>query len=183
MPRDVHALSAFLHALHPTETGFHELRALPSKAQAFVPVGDVAGVTAFLDTYTHENVYIGVATRRTATTGKLENCAELWNLFVDLDFKTVAEPDARARLAVFPLPPTLVVHSGGGFHVYWHLREPLRFPADADVARAWLRRLARHFDGDLSSAEPAHVLRIPGSWNHKPIYPQARAVNLVDAPC
>src|SRR5687768_7339661 len=117
MRRD--ALATFLDTIHPTHVGYCELRALPSTAQVFARVGDVETVAAFLDAHQHENTYCGVATRRSPAKGTLENCAELWTLFVDLDFKTLAEPTARDRLAAFPLPPTLVVHSGGGLHCYW----------------------------------------------------------------
>ncbi len=32
--------------------------------------------------------------------------------------KDVPEAEARKRIASFPIPPTIVIESGGGFHVY-----------------------------------------------------------------
>ena len=112
------------------------------------------------------------------TTGALENCAELHALFIDLDFKDVPEAEARVRLGAFPLHPTMVVASGGGLHAYWLLKEPLVLPDEADTAKTLLRRLAHFFGGDLASAEPARVLRVPGSWNVKATYDPPRPVVL-----
>jgi hypothetical protein len=172
-------LVTYLEAVHPpASAGFTELRALPSRARTFVAVGDVVGVETFMAAHVNENVYTGVATRRTRASGALENCGELWTLFVDLDFKTVAEADARARLEAFPLPPSLVVHSGGGLHVYWQLREPFALPEDAAEATSLLRRMAHQFGGDFGSAEPVRVLRLPGGFNHKTEYGVARPVHI-----
>jgi hypothetical protein len=160
-------LRTFLQMLYPVNEGYLDLRALPSRAQAFIPIGDKAGVATFLSTHAEEHVYIGVATRRSAESGALENCAELSCVFVDIDFKTTSEADARERLATFPLSPSLVINSGGGLHVYWLMREPFRLPEEADAAQSLLRRVAQHFGGDLASAEPARVLRVPTSFNVK----------------
>jgi hypothetical protein len=64
----------------------------------------------------------------------------------------------RARL-----PPSAIVHSGGGYHAYWLLDKPTR---DLNTARQVLQGLARTFDGD--SLSPAQSLRLPGTANHKP---------------
>lgn len=165
-------LAIFLRTLHPTDEGFCELRALPSKTRIFVPVNDVDAVATFLARHTAENCYVGVASRRAPTNGTLANCLDLHVLFVDLDFKQVEAVAARERLARFPLPPSLMVQSGAGLHVYWQLKEPLALPADAAHAKSLLIRLAVHFGADHASAEPAHVLRIPGSLNHKYATPQ-----------
>lgn len=64
----------------------------------------------------------------------------------------------RARL-----PPSVIVHSGGGYHAYWLLDEPT---SDLNTARQVLQGLARTFGGDgLSSAQS---LRLPGTVNCKP---------------
>ncbi len=162
-------LSQFLETLFGTASGLIEVRALPSKVQRFIHLSDEAEVQAFMHAHHAENLYLGVASRRDATSGKLENCQDLAALFVDIDFKLIAEPEARRRLAECPLPPSLVVHSGGGLHVYWRLREPLDLQDEADRhrAKALLRRLALYLHADMVSAEPAHILRLPGTKNFK----------------
>jgi hypothetical protein len=61
------------------------------------------------------------------------------------------------------LPPSVIVHSGGGYHAYWVLDEPT---SDLHMARQVLQGLARTFGGDGLS--PAQSLRLPGTVNHKP---------------
>lgn len=84
-------------------------------------------------------------------------------LWVDIDFKDTPETAARTELALFDLMPSAVVHSGGGLHVYWRV-DGL---SNAEQARPMLWWLAHRLGGDLRSAEPAHILRWPGTMNHK----------------
>jgi hypothetical protein len=121
-------------------------------------------------------LYFGVALRGDDDDGTLANCTMLTALFVDIDFSTTPEPEARERLTHCPLSPSALVASGGGLHAYYLLREPLPLPGDAGLARGLLRRLAGYLGGDLASAEPARVLRIPGGLNHK--YQPARPVTI-----
>jgi putative DNA primase/helicase len=107
---------------------------------------------------------------------------ELWTLYLEIDLKpsgSIAE--TWSRLQAFPLAPSAIVHSGGGLHVYWFLLKPLDLSNAVDVTRAnhWLRDLARRLGGDLASAEPARVLRLPDTLNLKPKYgPRAPIVTL-----
>ena len=97
-------IALFLMTIHPTITGWCELRALPSLARLFVRVGDVEAVAAFLARHRHENVYAGVATRRTPTVGTLANCAELWTLFWRRGFQDHTKPPSATALPAFPCP-------------------------------------------------------------------------------
>jgi len=72
--------------------------------------------------------------------------------------------------------PQSIVHSGGGLHVYWRLAQPVpcRTVAEQDIVRTTLRRLVTTIGGtapgayaDRASAEPARILRLPGTANHK----------------
>lgn len=163
-------------ALFTGGPGVLELRALPSKARVFVAPGDGAAIGRFAQAHAGENLYFGVASRRNATNGTLENCQTLSALFADIDFKTTPEPEARDRLARFPWRPSCIIGSGGGLHPYFLLRDPLALPGEADRAKNLLRRLAVALGGDLAAAEPARVLRLPGSVNHK--YDPPRPVTL-----
>jgi hypothetical protein len=86
--------------------------------------------------------------------------------------------EIRSRLDKFRLRPSALVLSGGGVHVYWWLHEPLDLRAQQgrDFARLLLRSLATFLGADIKSAEPAHILRLPGTLNHK--YAPARPVTL-----
>src|SRR5262245_34365862 len=170
-------LTPFVRALFPTTTGFIEVRALPSKARTFVPTADpVPPLAAFLGAHARENCYLGAAVRARPG-GTKADCAELWTLFVDLDFKQIPESEALARLARFPMAPQIVIHTGGGLHCYWLLREPLLLPEEEAMAEHLLRRLAADVRGDPTVAETARILRVPGTWNVK--YTPPRLVEIL----
>jgi hypothetical protein len=175
--------AAFLATLYEGCEGLVELRALHPEdsavtGRAFVALRDMAGVEAFVRARGRDNLYMAVATRADASSGALANCLHLPALFADIDFKATPEATARAARARFPLPWSMLVHSGGGLHAYLLLREPLdlRDPADATMARQLLRRLAVALGADMASAEPARVLRLPGTLNRKPEYGTPRPV-------
>jgi hypothetical protein len=161
--------------------GLLELRAFSGKGVAgrlfCSPIDDIA-IASFVTAHREHDVYFGVATRRDEKSGALWNCLHLGVLFTDIDFKVTAEREARSRLARCPFQPNAIVHSGGGLHIYWRLREALELPADSLDAGRYLRRLARALGGDPVAAEPARVLRVPGSYNVKPEYGSARLVRV-----
>jgi len=80
--------------------------------------------------------------------------------YTDIDDPT---PATLMKLRCARLPPSVIVHSGGGYHAYWLLDEPTR---DLNMARQVLQGLARAFGGDGLS--PAQSLRLPGTVNCKP---------------
>ena len=51
--------------------------------------------------------------------------------------------------------------------MYWLLTNAVELPRDAERAKAVLRKIAIALQGDLAAAEPARVLRVPGSRNFK----------------
>lgn len=176
------AVDDFVAALFSEAVAGHiECRAIPSRGRAFYPVTQLYRVAEFVETQRSENVFVGMATRRDQSSGTLENCAQLGHLYTDQDFKLLAEPEARARLERFPFPPSMVVRSGGGLHAYWLLREPIELSTEEPIGRDALRRLAIALGADISVAECAHVLRVPGSFNYK-YAPPARVVLEICAP-
>jgi hypothetical protein len=172
-------VSDLLNALFSTADGVVELRAFEPNAHGcsarlFAEFDD-SRIGTFYQENRERNLFWGVATRRQPGGGSLADCLHLSAVFADLDFKLAASAsDVRRRLAQFPLAPSLVIASGGGRQPYWFLREPADVPAQAGVLRDILRRLAAHLGGDLIAAEPARILRVPGSWNRK--YEPARLV-------
>ena len=168
--------SALLGARHDGCTGLVDFRAFPSKSQQFIALDDFAGMAAFVRAHRDENVFNGIATRKSDESGALPNCAGLPTLFYDIDFKDTPEIEARARLANAPLTPSAVVHSGGGLHVHHFLKECVDLSREAAEAGKMLRRLASYYCADLKSAEPARVLRVVGTLNFK--YDPARLVTV-----
>lgn len=79
--------------------------------------------------------------------------------------------------------PSAVVHSGGGYHLYWFLTEPFHLATDEDRQRA--KRLqanwVTHVGGDAAAKDPARVLRVVGTQNKKPKYaPDYPIVKLIE---
>ena len=128
------SVADFFAAYNQHCEGVLELRALPSRHRQYFD--DRQSIGLFLTQHENEDIYFGVATRRNDTSGKLENCEDLGALFVDLDFKDQPEEAARRMLRECPFPPCMVIHSGGGLHVYWFLNEPLHLQDQADCQQA-----------------------------------------------
>ena len=166
----------YLAALYAGCDGVLEMRAFdgPEK-QCFAPLADLDPLRAFVRRHPAEGIYHGVATRRDDTSGALANCRHLPCMFVDLDFHSDQHPDApteaeaRATLAGCPVPPSILVLSGGGAYPLWLLREPLDLQDPAECAQAdhLIKRLTAYLGADASAAEPARVLRLPGTRNFK----------------
>lgn len=164
-----------LRALHPT--GFRDLRALwvlnaDQKTMRFAgpPADDLAAVEKFAETNAGSlDVYMGVATRTRPQGRRKNGCGALYAAYADLDFKTSSAESVRQRLAGFALRPSAVVMSGNGLQVYWFLDQPLDVstPEGVLVAEKLMKALAHTLGGDSKVADVAHVLRIPGTWNHK----------------
>lgn len=174
-PSDRHALLA---ALHPA--GFRDLRAKSRDGvwkTRGVDAADLDGVDRFAAMWCEWDLYVGVATRGEIAGRTADDCESLYALFADVDFKDTSEADARQRVRDFALPPSAVVASGGGLHLYWFLDKPLDLrDGGTAAAKQLLRSLAVAIGADTKAAEPARILRLPGSLNHK--YPPPRTVTV-----
>ena len=168
---------ALLNALHPI--GYRDLRAFrrgePPKTFSFV-ASNLAGVDEFADRNHDRDVFVGVAPRVNDKGRDTSACHNLHALFTDQDYKDSSEAEARARLAAFPLPPSAVIASGGGLQSYWLLTEPL----DIAQAKPLLRALAIALGADLAAAEPARILRLPGTRNYKYTPPRDVVIEILD---
>ncbi|MFZ5477681.1 MAG: hypothetical protein ACOZNI_12975 [Myxococcota bacterium] len=91
------------------------------------------------------------------------NAAPGWVAWLDIDFKDVLEEEAWARLDELGLPPSIVIRSGHGLHVYWLFKEA----TDPVVLSGISRRLQRSVRGADHCFDAARLLRIPGSANLK----------------
>jgi hypothetical protein len=125
------------------------------------------------------HIYFAVGPRTVVGHGDRAHVAGLAAVWVDVDFKLTPRDHAEASLKRFPLPPSALVETGGGFHVYLRLECFFHFdaPGDYDRAKSLLRKLAIALGADIASAEPARILRLPGSRNWK--YDPAPIVRVV----
>ena len=134
------------------------------------------------------DVYVGIATRVPGlpqkARGKITECNGVGALWLDVDRLApdgahgatnlpATDDDLAAILAATPHPPTMIVDSGYGWHVYWCF--PIEAIADHnafnDITRAWQKPFIDyaktrgwHLD-DTGNLD--RVLRVPGTHNCK----------------
>ncbi len=110
-------------------------------------------------------VYFGVCTR-SHRKGTKDAVCMVPGFFVDLDFPSFdgGGIEALERLDRFSPPPTNIVHTGNGLHVYWKLTTPL-FPDPK--AQAFVKAVAREVGGDRAATDLSRCLRVPGCWSFK----------------
>jgi P4 family phage/plasmid primase-like protien len=96
--------------------------------------------------------------------------AEIVVLHADIDFKGIdlTRAEIEARIRQLRLPPSIVVSSGHGLHLYWVLRESIAAtPETIEQVEAVLRQLCDHVGGDRQCCEVSRLMRLPGSHNSK----------------
>ena len=78
-------------------------------------------------------------------------------------------------------PPTVVVDSGHGQHLYWVLREPVEVtPENRPLLKAVNRGLALAVGGDPVCCDLARILRLPSFTNWKAPAAEVRLLQLTD---
>ncbi len=129
---------------------------------------------AFSLTDTHD-CYFG-ACPRVRPQGRKEDVTHAPGFWADLDFKRFADGEAGAlrKLATFPLPPSWIVATGGGYHLYWKLNMVEKWDAKM---QGRLRGIVRMLDADPAATDRSRVLRLPGTFNHK--YPDCCQVRII----
>jgi len=174
-PRDAEALR-FFSMLFPMKGCFVELRALPAVGAAgirrtWVPVEDPrkAVEEAMKSRWTH-NVFFGVCPRSRIGRGLKEDVRQLPALWADLDEQGFEWGLAEAMDAIesFPFPPSAIVMSGHGYHVYYFLATPLDLGGDPTFAESLLQALQEELGSDRV-ADVTRLLRVPGTLNLKDV--------------
>lgn len=79
-------------------------------------------------------------------------------VFIDCDHRTEVGRE-------FHLPPSLIVSSGRGLHVYWML-DPWPAPDGREFKTAQ-HRLRLHYKTDPAPCDLPRVMRLPGTWHQK----------------
>lgn len=124
------------------------------------------------------DVYIGVCARRPrgGTSADVVAVPALW---AELDGSQsgkghgcASKDDAWGRLASCPVPPSIIVDSGGGFHAYWLLEAAVTDTETLRQVPLWNARLRELLRTDAGYAgddvgDLARILRLPGTTNLK----------------
>jgi hypothetical protein len=134
------------------------------------------------------NYWIGVALRNNDKAGTKDDLLALTAAFCDVDvgsaghkeatrYKTKEE--AQAAIEAFPLRPSILVDSGGGFQPYWLFREPVKLSQETIKRLEGINRsVARALGGDVAATDAARILRLPGTFNLK-LAGQPRPVKII----
>jgi putative DNA primase/helicase len=122
------------------------------------------------------DVYVGVAPRQ-GNLGTKEGVSRLFALWADVDFTGHHTSTSRLeQLQGLSCPSSMLVWSGGGYHPYWFLTEPVQGLAELAHAERIMKKIADGLDGD-AVYDRSRILRVPGTFNHKQYEP--RLVKLV----
>jgi P4 family phage/plasmid primase-like protien len=122
------------------------------------------------------DVYFGV-NPRIGNGGKKDNVQYLSTFHAEIDYGSLGHKkesshgsydEALKSIQAFNPEPTIINHSGGGFHCYWVLSNPLKV---SDIGIAVLeninRALSLKLGGDPGTHNIDRVLRTPGTFNFK----------------
>ena len=122
------------------------------------------------------DVYVGV-NPRVGNAGKKQNIHYLAAFHAEVDYGKAGHDkeseyetyeETLATIEKFKMKPTILNHSGGGFHCYWVLVNPV------NIAEAGIKNLENinkalltHLGGDVGTHDITRVLRVPGTFNFK----------------
>ena len=138
------------------------------------------------------DAYVGV-NPRTGGAGKKENVKSLVAFHAEIDYGQVGHKktseynncdEALAAINDYEMTPTWVNHSGGGFHCYWILNEPIQVASiGIDKIENVNKALTAGLKGDAGTHNINRILRVPGTYNFKlPNNPREITVVIDDGP-
>ena len=177
-------LASFFHHLYhdAPPNSFYEIRALNCgpRGQLFVNTyeGLLAG-SALSRRYPHTDFYFGVQPRH-GKVGTAKAISSFVAVYADLDvgenkfYHTASDARQAIKRAV---PPSAVVGSGGGYHIYYFLEKAVGI----DRLQSWRAAcvaLGEHLNGDIAVCDASRILRLPGTLNYK-LKDKPRPVELV----
>lgn len=158
-----------------TEAGQVETRALPKKKQAFHDLGDWNSIDKFCKAHHQQNLYFAVGTRDGG--GTKEHIVEVPSVWADIDFKDYPDTaTAKKTIYEFPLKPSVMLETGGGYQAHWRLKEPA-LKEEIPALEKILKGIARALGADLSATDASRILRLPETINYK--YKNKPAVKVV----
>lgn len=147
-----------LKACFEGHTGYVEIGVgtIEHDGRRWIPIDDLSGAGFRVALKEGQQLYFGPAVRSVQGRMGKANCKGSGVCWVDVDRMDL--PDSLKVMM-----PTLIVQSGGGFHLYWKLRTYCENLEALEKANASLS----HAVGGDSAHNIDRMLRVPGSFNHK----------------
>jgi putative DNA primase/helicase len=152
--------------------GYLELRAIiegnDDAKRKFLPLRDGwlinrKLIDGFCNKFGGRNIYFGVATRD-GQGGKKQNVKDIPTVWADIDYKDIPAKEFKGKLEKFPFPPSVIINSGNGQHLYWILESPTQDGEQIEKINEWIMN---ELGGDKQATEFARVMRLPDTTNHK----------------
>jgi putative DNA primase/helicase len=122
------------------------------------------------------DVYFGI-NPRTGKQGTKENIQYLSAFHAEIDYGSLGHKKeteyenyekALEEINNFHLKPSIIIHSGGGFHCYWVLTNPLKVAEYGIITLENINKaLTQVLKGDSGTHDISRVLRVPGTFNFK----------------
>jgi rubredoxin len=166
--------------------GYVEVRAIgETTVSKWLPKGEISE-TDWDEVINHNkthHIYFGVNPRPLSKEKKEKDVQSIVCLWTDVDGKDFADSKDAAYKSIgeFPLPPSIIVDSGHGYHCYWLLSEP--FPVVSEDARLIFKQVLsgviKKLGADKSKTPICSLLRLPGTLNIKDDEPlECRIINM-----
>lgn len=172
MSTDTGDITEFLHLLFDRcKEGYIEARPIKDGEveQEFFPVSGISSASEYLTSVAGRlNAFIGVCPRE-AKNGSSEYVQSLNAIWCDVDVKDFDEGKSSVYdhlKSSAPLPPSLVVDSGNGFHAYWLLDKPYTIDGDGESSQRLVKRFHACVGGDHTH-DLSRIMRVPGTPNLK----------------
>ncbi len=135
-----------------------------TKVEAFITKWDRPG----------RGLFFCVSTIQADMNRNKDTVAEIPGLWADIDFKDVIDDEATIlrRVKALRYPPTIIVSSGHGLHLYWPFKEAITINVvdgaeTIERIEAALKLLADLVGGDMKVTQVAALMRLPGTHNSK----------------
>ncbi len=187
-------LSALYSRYFEDHEGYCEIRALSKSSKTsesifFKPEDlDDGALAGIREINSDSDIIFGVNPRPLSKAKKQNDIQDVVCLWVDVDGKDFngGKAEALQRLQGFPIPPSIFVDSGHGYHGYWVLTEPMINLAGNQRAlfKQTLSGVIKEIGGDKSKVHLDACLRLPGTLNLKDTPPiECKVLSLTDRTC
>ena len=143
-------------------------------------------VDKFCEKHKNMNLYYGLSTRD-GKGGAGENVVSIPCVWAEIDFKNIKEDKVKGVLDCFPLKPSIVVNSGGGFHLYFLLDKPVDLTIGSEFRGTDVRKVNDWIRLELNKlgecalddiGDIPRIIRLPNTKNHK--YPDKPLCEIIE---
>lgn len=127
--------------------------------------GEMGDLPKFIDSHSKHNLYWTPNALTHAIDGKAKKSDIESMRWVHLDLDDPSD-SALASTRKYPLPPTMIIASGGGFNVYWALAKPVHANGNIEQLEDANKRVILDLGADKGTQNLDRILRLPFTTNY-----------------